>query len=361
MQSWVANHDVHHLIIGGIIVVVFWLLTWVVKWTLIFIGRKIFARTETVLDDRILRVVLANVQPLMVVIGLRLAVREVWKGADAGETTLQQILEYAEALLYIVLAVLVLWILLGILREVITWYLERLSHDGTSDLKNTLAPLITTVMNVVIGLVAVIIILDHFGINIGSFLVSLGVGSLAVALAAQETLANMIAGFVILADRPFRVGDRIELSTGQVGDVAEIGLRSAKMINFDNNLIVILNGELIKSRIVNFSKPAHPMRVLLRFDVAYGTEIDIVRALLLRPAQSHPDLVKDPAPQVFVTGVSEIAVQLTLVARASSYTKQWDAEAQLRENTYKAFLEQGIHAPVQRRIVQMQTDSPSPA
>jgi MscS family membrane protein len=245
-------------------------------------------------------------------------------------------------------------VLLGVFRVLIHWYLDRLSSEGVSNLKNTLGPLTTKVTNILVGLVAIIIILDHFGINIGSLLVSLGVGSLAVALAAQDTLANMIAGFVILVDRPFRVGDRIELSAGQVGDVTEIGLRSTKMQNFDNNQIVIPNAELVKGRIVNFSYPAVPTRVVLRFEVVYGTDTGKVRALLLGLCRAHAEVLADPPPSVFVTNLSDSSVQLTLVARASSYATQWGVETDLRERAYQAFLEQGIPAPVPRRIVQVQ-------
>ncbi len=361
MQQWFADQGVYHLAVGAAIVAAFWILTAVVRRGLQTIGRRIFAKTQTVLDDRILEVVLSVLRPLMVTIGLRIAVREIRKGVEAGSATPEQILDYAEAILYVIIAFLIVRILLGVVRVLIHWYLDRLASDGTSNLKHTLGPLTTKVTNILVGLVAVIIILDHFGINIGSLLVSLGVGSLAVALAAQDTLANMIAGFVILVDRPFRVGDRIEISTGQIGDVTEIGLRSTKMLNFDNNQIILPNAELVKSRIVNFTFPSAPMRVQLQFDLGYGTDPDRVRALLLDLCRAHPDVLREPPPQVFVTGLSETAVQVTLVARASSYTTQWGAETQLREQAYQAFRKSGVSPPVPRRIVQMEGTQDHPA
>jgi small-conductance mechanosensitive channel len=83
-----------------------------------------------------------------------------------------------------------------------------------------------------------------------------------------------------------------------------------------------------------------------------------VRTILLSLAQSHPDLLKDPPPQVVVAGIGEAAVQMTLIARASSYTKVWGAEVQLREEMYGEFLRQGIQIPVLRRILHM---APEPA
>jgi small-conductance mechanosensitive channel len=353
MQDYITNPRSYHLLVGIVIVVLFAPLTWLVKRLLVILGRKVFARTKTLLDDRLLEVSLTSVRPLMFTIGLRLALNEIRKGAGAGDATLHQVLDYGEAVLYVVLALLVLRLVLRLLREVVQWYLQRLSAQGTSDLGKTLGPLSTKVMNVLFGMIGIIIILDHFGINIGSLLVSLGVGSLAVALAAKDTLANMIAGFVIMVDRPFRVGDRVEIADGQVGDVIEIGLRSTKLLNFDNNVIVLPNAELVKTRIVNFSYPSHPMRVLLRFDVAFGMDIDTVRSILLNLARSHPDLLKDPPPEVVVTAMGDAGVQVTLIARAIAYTKAWGAEVQLRENVYRAFVKQGIQMAVQRRILQV--------
>jgi small-conductance mechanosensitive channel len=208
-----------------------------------------------------------------------------------------------------------------------------------------------------IGMVGAIVILDHFGINIGSLLVSLGVGSLAVALAAQDTLANMIAGFVIMVDRPFRVGDRIELPTGQVGDVHRIGLRSTQILNFDNNLIIVPNAELIKSRIVNFAFPFNQMRVLVKFGVAYGASPEQVRTILLDIVRAHPEVVSDPQPEVFFTAMNDSSLEFTLIARAAEYQKRFDIECTLREQAYLAFQKAGIEIPFPQRVVHMKSSS----
>jgi small-conductance mechanosensitive channel len=359
MESLYQNEQMRHLFVGVVIIVAFGILAGPLRRLFAVITHRLFAKTETVLDDRILSVVLKNLRPLLFAIGLRIALREFRKGNAEGDATLLQIFDYAEALLYVVIAFLLVRILLGIFRELIQWYLERISGEGASNLKDTLGPLTTKVVNVLVGLVGIIIILDHFGVNIGSLLVSLGVGSLAVALAAQDTLANMIAGFVILVDRPFRVGDRIEIGAGVVGDVREIGLRSTRLLMFDNNLLVIPNAELVKSRITNLSYPDPPMRVLLRFDVAYGSDLAPVRTILLDAARSHPDILAAPPPQVAVTKISDTAVELTLVARAKSFALQWGAETALREEVYAMFLRNGIRVPVQRRVVQLQNSQTS--
>lgn len=357
LNQIVNNEIAFHSTVAVAIVLVFSLLSRAVRALLRWGARRVFSRTKTELDDRVVAVVLAHVRPLMVLTGLHIAVREIRKAVASADEALSQILDYSEALLYIAVVVLAVKILLGILREIITWYLEHAAADGSPRLKNTLGPLTGKVMNVLVGMIAVIVILDHFGVSIGSLLVSLGVGSLAVALAAQDTLANMIAGFVILVDRPFRVGDRVEIPSGQIGDVREIGLRSTTMVTFDNNLLVIPNAELVKSRILNHSLPGEPMRVMVKFAVAYGTRPESVRAILLETASAHPDLLKDPAPEVHLTSLNDSSLEFTLIARAVDFRTRWAAENLIREEALGRFASEGIEIPFPQRVVHMRRDA----
>jgi MscS family membrane protein len=353
LKNIVENNLTYHLLIAGAIIVASYLLSRPVRRLLKWIGGKIISRTDTVLDDRILEVLLTHVRPLMIVFGLHVALREIRKGATAADLTLHQVLEYADAILYVVVVVLVAKILLGVIKEIIDWYLDRVSTDGAPKLRKTLGPLTQKVVDLLVGLVGAIIVLDHFGVNIGSLLVSLGVGSLAVALAAQETLANMIAGFVILVDRPFRVGDRIELPSGHIGDVQEIGLRSTKLLNFDSNLLIIPNAELVRNRIINYAYPFNKMRVQLKILVARGVAIARVRAILIDLARKHPLIVKDSPPEVYFTAINDSSLELSLEARCEDYTKRYAAETSLREQMYEAFQMEGIEIPLPQRVVQM--------
>ena len=97
-------------------------------------------------------------------------------------------------------------------------------------------------------------------------------GSLAIGLAAQDTLANMFAGFTLMLDRPFRVGDRIQLSTGEVGDVEEIGMRATRIRTLDETILVVPNSLLVKERVVNLSRPTAPSSPEVEVGVAYGSD-----------------------------------------------------------------------------------------
>jgi small-conductance mechanosensitive channel len=350
-QEFSRTDLAHHLLVAVVIVLAFGLASRAVRALLRFLASRVIHHTETVLDDRIVAVLLQNVRPLMILTGAHIAVRELRKAADTHRETLDQLLDYSESVLFVVVAFIAARVVIGVIRVVLDWYLERLSTDGATELQTGVGPLARKGVTFLVGLVALSITLDHFGVHIGSLLVSLGVGSLALALAAQDTIANMIGGFVIMIDRPFRVGDRVELPGGQVGDVLRVGLRSTKFLDFDNNVIVMPNAEIVKGRIVNHAYPGPEVRVLLRLGVAYGTEPDRVRGLLLDLARSHPDVLADPEPKVYCTGLGESAVEFTLVGRTGDYRNRYDAETTLREQAYARCLEQGIQIPFPQRVV----------
>lgn len=113
-------------------------------------------------------------------------------------------------------------------------------------------PLVEKATTLAVALIFVVVVAKHFGKDVTSLIAALGVGSLAIGLAAQQTLGNMIAGFVLLVDRPFRPGDRIRLATGEVGEVRDIGVRSTHIELADGNRLTVPNSELANTRVVTF-------------------------------------------------------------------------------------------------------------
>ena len=110
--------------------------------------------------------------------------------------------------------------------------------------------------------IAIIILLGHFNVDVSALVATLGVGSLAIALAAKEVLADMISGFIIAIDRPFGIGDRIELEQLNTwGDVQDIGLRSTRILTRDNRLVSVPNSLIGKNLVVNHSIPSTVYRV----------------------------------------------------------------------------------------------------
>jgi small-conductance mechanosensitive channel len=218
-------------------------------------------------------------------------------------------------------------------------------------LSGSIIPLLKKVIKIIVFALAVVIVLAKFSIDISAFVVSLGVGSLAIALAAQETLSNMISGFIIMTDRPFRIGDRIRYADNQVGDVVDIGIRSTKILDFDNNIVIIPNNEIVKSRLVNITYPNSLTRVVVDVGVAYGSDISKVKEILLDIAKNDPDCSKQIPPDVFFINFGASSLDFRLVARTDDYKNAWAMQCRMREKIYEEFNKHKIEIPFTQIVV----------
>jgi len=133
-----------------------------------------------------------------------------------------------------------------------------------------------------IWVIGITVLLAHFGVNVSAVTAALGIGGLAFSLAARDTLADAIAGTIILLDQPFRIGDRIEIQgVGTWGDVVSIGLRSTRIRTRDNRMIIVPNSVISVNQIINYSYPDPRYRIETHVDIAYGSDVETVRRLII--------------------------------------------------------------------------------
>jgi MscS family membrane protein len=322
---------------------------------LISLVRKLItSRTKTDLDDRILFVFERSLQRIVVVIALYIASRRLemfYKGAWTA---------YVDGLFFVVLVFLVSMLLSGMIRAVMEWYVGIVSVRTQSQVDEELVPLVKRLANLLLYSIALIICLDHFHIDIKALVVSLGVGSFALAFAAQETLANMIAGFVIMVDRPFRVGDRIRIpSTQQVGDVVGVGLRSTKLLDYDHNIVTIPNAQIIKNEIVNFSYPDAASRLVIEVGIAYESDMDKAKKILEDVCASFDQILTNPKPEAFLVGFGDFALTLKVVARVRHYKNHYEMADRVRTRIYKDLTSAGIEIPLPQRVIRVKSQTTS--
>jgi small-conductance mechanosensitive channel len=146
------------------------------------------------------------------------------------------------------------------------------------------------------------ILLEFFGISITAVTAVLGLGGLALSLAAQDTIADFISGIIILIDQPFRVGDRIEIDKVSTwGDVVEIGMRSTKILTRDNRLVIIPNSTIGSSAVVNYTFPDSTYRVQIELGIGYGQDIDEIRRVIITAVEKVDNVLKDrPVDALFL-------------------------------------------------------------
>ena len=299
-------------------------------------GRRWAALTASRLDDHLLEAVRGPLGWLVFLLGLYLAMHRYHFG----------LLHALDGVLYVATVAVCTLMLIRVQGALVRWYGERSRdhlHDDT--VARDVLPMAERLGRVLIVLVGALVVLDHFHIEIRSILVTLGVGSLAIGLALQDTLANMIGGFIILVDRPFRVGDRIQLETLEVGDVQEIGIRATRIVRLEGNLLIVPNSVLVRTRVVNLSLPDASAPVMAEVRVAHGTDLAGAKAVLLRAAGSVESLLKDPAPAVFFLGFDEAALRIRVAARTANYRDAFRLTAALNEAVLRALEEAGIEKP----------------
>lgn len=164
------------------------------------------------------------------------------------------------------------------LVDVLTLAMERFSAKTESKLDDQIVPLVRKTIKVVIAVTVFVMVVQNLGYSVTSLLASLGVGGLALALAAKDTVANLFGSVVIFTDRPFQVGDAVEFD-GIAGDVEEVGFRTTRIRRFDKSLVTVPNATFSTTPITNFS--ARPKRrVDITVGVTYETKPDQLRKLV---------------------------------------------------------------------------------
>jgi small-conductance mechanosensitive channel len=135
-----------------------------------------------------------------------------------------------------------------------------------------------------------------------AFATALGLGGLAISLAAKDTVADAIAGFIILVDRPFRISDRIEIQgAGTWGDVVDIGLRTTRIRTRDNRLIIVPNSVIGDNQVINYSYPDPQYRIETHLGIAHGTDIETARQIIVDTVRQVEGILPDrPVDALYV-------------------------------------------------------------
>ena len=314
-------------------------------WILRLVRRRFAARTETDLDDELVRT-LSQVFRLTVVAWV------VWR--VIGEWTPDEAATRPARWVWGVWTGIVFFPLSRFSGHLARSFETKVMARGDTALDETALPMINRFLRFSVIAVGILLAMAQLGLNIAPLLAGAGVVGLALSLAAKDTLSNLIAGVLLIMDRPFQVGDRIELwnaprETGTWGDVIEIGLRATKIRNPDNLVVVVPNNEIMQRDIINYTMSGEDIRLRIPFSVAYESEIERAKALLIEAANEVKGVKLEPAPIVIVRGFGPSEVNLQL--------RVWILEARMRrriadeitEKAMIAFAGAGVEIPYPKR------------
>jgi len=309
------------------------------RWLLRSLLGRWTERTSSGLDDALLEALQLPLYLLILVVALQIALGRL----DFIFFPHREALGSIFFILYLLIGTLSM---MQLVRSLTTWYQQEIAHKTETQLDEQLMPFFRRLVQIIIVLIALIILLGHFEADVSALVTTLGVGSLAIALAAQETLSDTIAGFVVMVDRPYRVGDRIEIQDLNTwGDVVDIGLRSTRIRTRDNRMVIVPNSVIGKSLIVNHSYPDTQYRIQIHVGIAYGTDIEHARKTIIEAVRSVEGVLADHPVEALFLEFGDSA----LIFRVRWWLESYEDTRRMfdRVNTaiYNALRQEGIEIP----------------
>lgn len=301
-------------------------------------------RTKTTLDDEIAA---ALRRPLFFTVVLA-AIGLAWRRL-LGEASVTFV---GDALL-ITIAVL-LWARAGmrIGRALLTFLAERPDHFKLVQPRTQ--PLFEIAIKTLVLGGAAYGILLAWKVDVTAWLASAGIVGIAVGFAAKDTLANLFSGIFILADAPYKLGDYIVLGTGERGMVTDIGIRSTRVLTRDDIEITVPNASIANSKIVNESGGRWPkQRVRVSVGVAYGSDIDKVRQVLMQVAADSQYMLKEPEPRVRFREFGDSSLKFQLLGWIDGAELRGRALDELNTSVYKGFAAHHIEIPFPQHDVHL--------
>lgn len=235
-------------------------------------------------------------------------------------------------------------------------------HIESSQQKLPKTTLLNTILNVVIYAMGVLVVLQYYGISIAPILTAMGVGGMAVALALQETLANIFAGLHLILSKQLRLDDYIKLSTGEEGRVTDITWRFTTIVPAGGgNMIVIPNQKIASSNITNYSMPRKDIVISIPVGVAYDSDLDKVERVTLDVAkevmaQIDKDVKMEPAVRFHTFG--ESSIDFNVVLHSSYFEHQFLLKHEFIKALTRRYREEGIEIPYPTRTV-LQPEEPA--
>jgi small-conductance mechanosensitive channel len=242
------------------------------------------------------------------------------------------------------------------LKIAITYLQSRVAHKTENKIDDIIFELLARFAGFIIFATAIVIALDLLGVNVMPFIAGAGVAGVAIGFAAKDTLSNLIAGVLLIIDRPFEVGDRIEIwraptKSATWGDVIDVGLRATKIKTTDNIVIIIPNNEIMLRDIINYTTITEKIRVRIDIGIAYDANMQKAKNIMLQAADSAGWVAKEPPPKVVVRNLGESSVDLQLRVWIANPRKRMDTISFITDKVKELFDEQGVEIPYPKRDV----------
>ncbi len=305
------------------------LITFIIKTTFLYIVdkkiTKLIKKTKTDIDDLILNAIRSPLSYFILLQGFYLAILALQLPKNISNFDIPEILHA----IYILAISLIMLFLVFRLVDVIAFYLYREAKKTKSTLDDQLVPLIVKSLRVLVVTLGILFILDNFGYNITSLLAGLGLGGLAFALAAQNTISNLFGSISIFSDKPFQLGDWIQIGDIE-GTVEDVGFRTTRVRRFDQALVTVPNSQFINTGVTNYSA-MKKRRIYFNLGITYGTPIAKIKEAVAGINKIIEDDEKFDHSFYMVRFTEFGAYSLNIFIYCFSKTTDWAESLSIRE------------------------------
>ena len=295
--------------------------------------KKMAKKTKTKVDDLVFDNVRSPLFYLILAYGLKLAI------------SFLEINGIITKIVNSIMALVFVYIILRAIDVIIKTWGMTFAKKTKTKIDEVLLPLLHKASKVVFVIIALMWVLDIWGVDIAPYLAGVGISGIVLGLALQDSLKNVFGGVTLLLDKTFQVGDKIMLEGGTVGEILDIGLRSTKMRTYDNELIYIPNGYLANSKVQNYTRPDPQVRTNVLFGVEYGTDIQKVKKVVIDEIKKMEGIMVDPEPTVQFLEMGDFALNF----KASFWVEQWNEaygrKLDATEKIYNALNKSKINIP----------------
>jgi MscS family membrane protein len=334
----------------GLIICAAIVLALVLRLVLLPLLYRLTRKSNSDLDDKVVDLLLPAVTQTVILEGIHLATLDFVQ--DEGIDTLVSSISAT-------LMILIWGRFVSIAGSIIFKRLSK-NADRYQWIQPQTLPLFQFIFKVVIFGLMTYLLMAAWHVNLTSWLASAGVLGIAVGFAAKDTLANFISGIFILVDAPYKVGQYIIIDGETRGVVTDIGIRSTRLLTRDNVEVTVPNAVIGNAKIVNESSgPTPKMRVRVNASVAYGSDVDQVKEIMLECSKGVPHSSEDQSPVVRFVAMGESSLDFQVLVWVKHPVFRGRVNDEINTRIYKALNEAGIEIPFPQRDLHIK-EWPSP-
>lgn len=321
------------------IVLIFALLARILVFLFEWYLKVVAKHTTSELDDMIVKYLKTPLVMLSVVFGVKLALLNL--------NAVKVLMDIVNS----VFLVTVLYVIMKIVDINIEGWGKKFASKTETKLDDLLLPLFHKVAKVLFVLIAIVLVLHVWDIDVTPYLAGLGISGIVLGLALQDSLKNIFGGVSLIMDGTYEIGDKIKLESGEIGKIMDIGLRSTKMMTYDNEVLYVPNGFLANSRVLNFTRPDTKVRSKVEFGVAYGSDVEKVKKVVGAVLSKTEQISKDPAPKIQFYEMGDFALKFRVFFWVDHWDKEAEKKVEANEKIYEALRSAKINIPFPTQTV----------